>query len=60
MFYDDDTKDVSWHIYKDWTGSKVKWFFYRISELMLATYIQGYDKKSLYFWSSANINSEKR
>ena len=38
-----------------WTGSKMKWFFYHISELMLATLIQRYDKKSLYFWSSSRL-----
>ena len=32
-----------------WTGSKLKWFFYCISELMLATLIQKYYKKSFCF-----------
>ena len=29
-----------------WTGSKMKWSFYRFSELMLATLIQRYDLKN--------------
>ena len=32
-----------------WTGSKLKLIFYRISELMLATLIQRYDKKIILF-----------
>ena len=33
------------------TGSKMKLFFYRISELMLATLIQRFDKKKNHFVS---------
>ena len=32
-----------------WTGSKMKWCFYRISKLMLSTLIQRYDKWSFLF-----------
>ena len=37
-----------WKVTKSWTGSKMK-LFYRISELMLATLIQRYDKNYFIF-----------
>ena len=37
----------------NWIKNEI--IFYRISELMLPTLIQKYDKKSLNFWSSSKM-----
>ena len=40
------------------TGSKMKWLFYIISELMSATLILRYDKQSFHFWSSSRTRDK--